>query len=126
MTRGIFHVRGVTRKSVAQSCEFGSEPGLRRQIAPQAAGGKQAPQKAAAGEARVELLGLLLKQFALGFADLQRRGVTEMAEIVQVVVKALHLGQQQTQEIRARRNGALRGGFDGLTISERMRDAADT
>ena len=44
---------------------------------------------------------------------------------MQMIVEPLHLGQQHAQEFRARRNDAIRRGFDRLAISERMRHAAD-
>ena len=61
--------------------------------------------------------------FALGLADLERRGVGKVAEVVKMVVEPLQLGQQRAQPSRPRRHGAARGRLNRLAVGERVGDS---
>ncbi len=96
----------------------------RREVAAQTARSEQAAQEPAPGEPAVDLLEPLLEQLALGLPHLERGGVGQVPEVVQVVVQPLQFGQQHPEEPRAPRNLGAGGGLDGLAVAERMGDAA--
>ena len=66
------------------------------------------------------LLGPLLEQLALGFADLERSHMAEMAKVVELVVNAFQLRQENAKRSGANRRLAIRGALHGLAIGERM------
>ncbi len=105
MAVGVGQPIGIGVDFGAQRGERVGEPILGRQIAAQPAGDQQAAQKAAAGQPRIQLLQPLLEQFALGLADLERRRVRQMAEVMQVVVEAFQFRQQARASHRARGGG---------------------
>ena len=117
--------RAYAEEVLLQPFQLGTKPLVRRQITTKPTNGENAAQKPATGQPRIELLGALFKQPAFRLSDLERRRVTEMAEIMQMVVKAFHFRQQRAQKKSARRNAAVGGGFDGLAIGERVRHAAN-
>src|SRR5271169_1851287 len=125
MAVGVGQPMGIAVDLWAQGLERIAEPVLRLQITAQASRDQHAAQKPAAGQARVQLFDPLLKQFSLGLADLERRRVGKVAEIVKVVVEPLQLRQQHAQPLGTRRHGASGGRLDGLAVGEGMRQTAD-
>ena len=111
-----FHPQGLER--LAQPFPGG-------EIAAQAARHENASKETASRQSRVQLLGPLFEQLALGLADLQRRGVAEMAEVVEVVVEAFEFCEQNAKRSSAKRRFAVGGALHRLAISERMCDASD-
>ena len=71
------------------------------------------------------MLRFLLQKLALRFADLERRGVAKMAEIMQMIVEPLQFGKQDPQRFRPRRYLAARGALDRFAIRQGVRDRAD-
>ena len=110
---------------LAQFFQLLAEPRLRNQVAAQPARNEQPAQEAAPGQPSVDLLGALLEQLSLGIADLQRRRIRQVPEIVQVVVETFELGQQRAQQKRAPRHGAAGRMLDGLAEGKTVREAAD-
>ena len=96
-------------------------PGARSRRSPP--GDENAAKEAASRQPRVQLLGLLFEKLALGLADLQRRGMAEMSEIVEVIVEPFELREQNAKRSSANGRFAASGALDGLTISERVGDA---
>ena len=96
MTVAVFEPVDIFCDIFAQRLERVAQPRLWMQIAAKAAGLQQAAEKAASGELAVDLLGAFLQELALCFPHLERRCVTEMAEVVQVVVQALQLRKKAT------------------------------
>ena len=91
---------------VAQRGQIALQPGFQCEIPAQSAGRDDAPQKPAAGQFAVDLLGALGEQLALRLPDLQRRRIRQMPEIGEVIINALQLGEQRTHLLRAAWHGA--------------------
>ncbi len=96
------------------------------EVAAQAAGGDEPAQKAAAGESAVDLLHPLFQQMAFGLTDLERGGLGQMAEVMQMVVQTLQLGQDDAQIAGARRWAPAHGALHSLGKCQRMRHRVDT
>src|ERR1700733_12819039 len=97
-----------------------AQPRARRKIPTQSARDEDTAEKAASSQPGVELLGPLLEKLALRLADLQRRRVAQMSEIVEVIVEPFEFGEQNAE--RSGANGRLAAccTFDGLAISKRV------
>ena len=125
MAFGRFEAVDVSDEFHSQGFQRFAKPFVGGEIAAQAAWHEQASQEAASRQPRVQLLGPLLEQLALGFADLQRRRMAEMAEVMEMVVKAFQLRQENAKRSGANRRLAVRGALHGLAIGERMRDGSN-
>ena len=65
------------------------------------------------------------KEPALRFSDLERRRMAQMAEVVEVIVDALHFRQEHAQRVGPDRDVAVGGPLDGFAIGQRMSDGSD-
>ena len=125
MAFGSFEAVDVSDEFHSEGFQRFAKPLVGGEIAAQATRREQASQKPASCQPRVQLLGSLLKQLALGFADLERCRMAEMTEVVEMVVKALQLRQEDTKRSGANRRLAVCGALHCLTIGERMRDGSN-
>jgi len=115
----------VSHKLYPQSLERLSLPFAGGQITAQATRHENASKETASCQPCVHLLGPLFEQLALGLADLQRRSVAEMAEVMEVVVEAFEFCEQNAKRSSAKRRFTVGGALYRLTISERMCNASD-
>ena len=127
MAVGIFqHDRRSRAVSAAQPLERVAQPGFGIEVAPQAARDQQAAQEAAAGQPRVDLLGLLFEQLALRLADLERGRVGRGGRGSADGCKAAPAPPAASAAASARGGTTQPAAcLDRLAVGERVRDAAD-
>ena len=95
------------------------------EFAPDPARPEHVAQEPASARPCIDLLGQLFEQLPLRFADLERRRMAQVAEVVQMIVDALKLGRDDPEPLGPPGDVASRRILHRLHIRQRLREAVD-